>query len=98
LSWRNQLTYKRRTYAKTNQNIPISSCQNNGTPGEKGVAGITEIVGGESLPGFNQKRREGGGMKQLIVLISLCTAPFILSAQEYSWEYKVVCEGVLGGC
>ena len=85
-------------YEKTNQNIPSSSCKNNEAPGEKGVAGIAEILGGKSLFRFNQKRREGGGMKQLIVLISLCIAPFILSAQEYSWEYKVVCEGVSGDC
>ena len=35
-------------------------------------------------------------MKQLIVLISLCIAPFILVGQEHSQEYKVVCERVEG--
>ena len=35
-------------------------------------------------------------MKHLIVLISLCIAPFILVGQEHSQEYKVVCERVEG--
>ena len=35
-------------------------------------------------------------MKHLIIIISLCVLPFIIQAQEYSVEYKVVCRRVVG--
>ena len=35
-------------------------------------------------------------MKHIIILISLLTASFILSAQEHPQEYKVVCKRVTG--
>ena len=35
-------------------------------------------------------------MKHLIILISLCIAPFILVGQEHSQEYKVVCKRIQG--
>ena len=55
--------FLRRLHEKTSQNISRSSCQNNEAPGEKRVESITEIMGGKSLFGFNQKRK-GGSMRK----------------------------------